>query len=82
MPERTYEGINAVSFKIDDRYKRLNYPSHVMYVSLRDNLCNSSGCLVKVGPTVSRDLIVWDDEHLTESGARYVSENILAKAIQ
>jgi peptidoglycan/LPS O-acetylase OafA/YrhL len=82
VPERTYEGIDRASLEMDDILRRQKYPRNVVYVSLRDNLCNSAGCVVKVGSTVSKDLIVWDRGHLTPSGAYFVSENILAKAIR
>jgi hypothetical protein len=81
VPERTYEGIEQESLKMDDTLKRQEYPDNVIYVSLRDNLCNSSGCLVKVGPSISKDLIVFDGGHLTQSGAVFVTDNILSKVI-
>jgi len=81
VPERTYEGIVQASLQFDDKLKRLEYPSNVIYVSLKDNLCNSSGCVVKVGPNISKDLLVWDTAHLTQSGAIFVAENILSKVI-
>jgi hypothetical protein len=68
--------------EFDDVLKKQNYSEKVEYISLRDNLCNSSGCLVKVGPTLSKDLLVFDSAHLTESGAANVTEKILATAIK
>ena len=81
VPERTYEGVMQDSLQMDDILKRQDYPDNVKYVSLKDNLCDDSGCLVKVGPVVSKDLIVFDGGHLTQSGAAFVSEKILAKVI-
>lgn len=81
VPERTYAGINRTSLEVDDILKRQHYSDNAAYLSLKDSLCNASGCLVRVGPDLSDDLIVWDRGHLTASGAAFVSNNILAKAI-
>ena len=81
VPERTYEGVDQTSLEVDNALKRQEYSSHVKYVSLRDNFCNSSGCLVKVGPTVSKDLVVFDRGHLTQSGSIFVAKNVLSKVI-
>ena len=57
------------------------YPLIVKYVSLKDFLCNNSGCLTTVGPNLKNDLIVFDSEHLTKSGAAFITNNLLSKII-
>jgi hypothetical protein len=58
-----------------------HYPANVSYLSLKDLLCDRSGCLTMVGPNLKSDLIVYDYGHLTKSGADFVTRNLLAKAI-
>lgn len=77
VPERTYVDIKASALEFDSKMKGFNYPKGVEYVSLRDFLCNESGCLVSVGKNLADELITFDYGHLTDNGATYIFENLL-----
>jgi len=77
IPIRALSGIVAESLAIDDRMRAIAYPDGVKYVSLRSLLCNDDGCLVAVGPDLERDLIVWDDGHLTVAGAKFATRALI-----
>jgi hypothetical protein len=79
IPRRTYEGVTKQSLGWDKKLKDQRYPAIVRYVSLKGFLCNNSGCLTTVGPNLKKDLIVFDWGHLTESGAAFITNNLLAK---
>ena len=81
IPKRTYEGITKESLDWDIKLKEQKYPAIVSYISLRDFLCNISGCITTVGPDLKNDLIVWDAGHLTKSGADFITRNLLSKEI-
>jgi peptidoglycan/LPS O-acetylase OafA/YrhL len=81
IPKRTYEGVTKRSLDWDEKMKEQKYSSFVRYVSLKDFLCNNSGCLTTVGPDLKNDLIVFDWGHLTKSGAAFISNNLLAKIL-
>ena len=82
IPERTYDGVTPKSLEWDKKLKEQNYPDNVIYVSLKDFLCNTSGCLTKTGPDLQNDLIVFDYGHLTKSGANYITQSLLSKSIR
>jgi hypothetical protein len=56
---------------MDRRLRELKFGPNVTYLSLKDLLCNDSGCLTMVGPVPKTDLIVHDYGHLTEAGADF-----------
>ena len=82
VPDRTFVGLDPASLKMDESLRSVdaNYPG-VEYFSLRDNLCNERGCVVRLGPDYPEDLIVHDYGHLTKHGAIYISEAFLGKRI-
>jgi peptidoglycan/LPS O-acetylase OafA/YrhL len=77
IPTRTFDGISPESLALDSRMKSLAYPKGITYLSMKDTLCNESGCLTAVGPDLGRDLVVWDDGHLTVSASRFVTQTLL-----
>ena len=81
IPGRTYEGVNQTSLEWDARLSSIGNVDGVYYLSLKDLLCNVDGCLTSVGPNLSKDLIVFDYGHLTINGAKFISENLIAKYI-
>jgi hypothetical protein len=82
VPDRTYDGVAPESLNWDKIMAEQKYPADVSYVSLKHFLCDASGCLTKTGPNLKTDLIVMDYGHLTQSGADYVTENLLSKFIR
>lgn len=77
IPRKTYTGIQQDSMDWDLRMKMRHYPEGITYVSLRDALCDGQGCLTMVGADLPKDLIVWDYGHLTQSGAKYVTDRTI-----
>lgn len=81
VPLRTWTGIAQDSLKMDDVMRAAQPSTDIPYVSLRDALCNSEGCLTRFGNQYPQDLIVHDYGHLTQRGARYLSEHLLGEQI-
>jgi peptidoglycan/LPS O-acetylase OafA/YrhL len=71
-PIRMFTGLVPESLKIDDSMGTASAKLGVPYYSLKEQLCNAQGCLVRVGNQLPEDLIVFDDGHLTVSGAHYL----------
>jgi hypothetical protein len=82
IPERTYAGVVSRSLDMDRRLRELKFPPNVTYLSLKDLLCNDTGCLTKVGPDLETDLVVLDYGHLTEAGADFIGRNLLYQHLQ
>jgi peptidoglycan/LPS O-acetylase OafA/YrhL len=77
LPERSSSAVSGESLAMDARMSALDYPKGIEYLSLKNLLCDSSGCLLAVGPHIEDDLVVWDYGHLTASGARAVVERLV-----
>ncbi len=81
IPLRTRDGVWAESLEMDSRMKNIVWPTNIAYISLKDLLCNEDGCLTMIGPTIERDLIVWDNGHLTPAGVAYVTKGVIEPAL-
>ena len=79
IPDRTFEGVTRASLAEDAALKALLYPPNTVYVSLKDFLCDASGCLTRTGADMKHDLIVQDYAHLTHAGADFITRKLLAK---
>jgi hypothetical protein len=66
---------------MDTKMKAIEFPAGVIYLSLRDLLCNESGCLTSVGPNIGTDLTVWDYGHLTPAASSFVVQSLVAPAL-
>jgi peptidoglycan/LPS O-acetylase OafA/YrhL len=73
IPVRLNFGVEAASILIDDRFKRTEFSEGVEYWSIKDQLCNADGCLIRVGDELSKDLIVYDYGHLTKAGSQFIT---------
>ncbi|MGC1460000.1 MAG: acyltransferase family protein [Steroidobacteraceae bacterium] len=80
-PTRMFTGLLPESLKIDATMKSASENLGVPYYSLKGQLCNAQGCLTRVGDRLPDDLIVFDDGHLTVSGARYLLATGLGQRI-
>jgi peptidoglycan/LPS O-acetylase OafA/YrhL len=80
-PDRMFTGLDLDSLKIDESMRRASERLGLPYYSVKEQLCNVRGCLTRVGDRLPEDLIVFDDGHLTLSGARYVLDTGLAQRI-
>jgi hypothetical protein len=77
IPERSFLKIDPLSLAMDQSMRALPF----ILFSIRDELCNKVGCLVRVGPDLRTDLTVWDYGHLTTAGAKFVINHGLGETI-
>ncbi len=80
VPQRTMTGIDQDSLIIDERLQATRLPG-IEYVSLREGLCTSEGCLTTVGSQYPNDLLVHDYGHLTKNGASYLAQYLIGQKI-
>jgi peptidoglycan/LPS O-acetylase OafA/YrhL len=80
-PTRMFTGLEPESLRIDDTMRSASMEFGVPYYSLKDQLCNRQGCLMRVGEELPDDLIVFDDGHLTTAGASYLLSSGLGQRI-
>lgn len=76
IPSRTFDGVSSESLKMDDLMKSISYPKGIVYLSVRDVLCDELGCLTSIGPDLEKDLVVWDYGHLTQSASEFLSRRL------
>ena len=81
LPPRTRAGLDPSLFASDEWLRRDATEAGARFISLTDRVCDATGCLTFVGPNVSSDLIVYDTDHLTVAGARYIARSIVAPAL-
>lgn len=81
IPERTFEGVLPESLAMDARMAKIPYPNGVRYVSLKAALCDQQGCLTRIGPDLSKDLVVWDYGHLTPATAKLLAGRFFEKLL-
>ena len=55
-------------------------PAGIMYISLRNLLCDETGCLTMVGDSLPDDLIVWDYGDITLNGSQFVSDYLVKQS--
>jgi peptidoglycan/LPS O-acetylase OafA/YrhL len=77
IPQRTLVGLDQASLAVDTLMKSFRYPADVTYLSMRDVLCDTTGCLTAVGPDLEHDIVVWDYSHLTPAASRYVAHVLI-----
>jgi hypothetical protein len=59
----------------DQRMEAFSKSAEVEYISAWHTLCNSEGCMTRVGPTPS-DVITTDRIHLSDAGSNFLIERI------
>jgi hypothetical protein len=82
IPERSGLELEELSIAMDATLRKISLPKGFRYLSLTDILCNANGCLTRVGPDLTTDLLVWDYGHLTTVGAKFVVEKTVGPAIR
>jgi peptidoglycan/LPS O-acetylase OafA/YrhL len=82
MPDRTYIGVEERSLEWDKRLRGQKYDDNIIYVSLKDQLCNEMGCLTYVSNNQEKDLIVFDYGHLTTIGAGFIIDKLLIPILE
>jgi peptidoglycan/LPS O-acetylase OafA/YrhL len=81
VPTRMFTGLLPESLKIDETMRSASESLGLSYFSVKDRLCNLQGCLTRVGERLPDDLIVFDDSHVTASGARYLMATGLGQTV-
>jgi peptidoglycan/LPS O-acetylase OafA/YrhL len=81
IPERMMEYRDHHAAEIDSQMRRMTLPANTTYVSLADRLCDSNGCLTRIGSDLENDILVWDYGHLTLNGSKWVSENVIKEPL-
>lgn len=81
VPKRTHTYVVPESLAMDQLLLAHDNKKGVEFVSLKEHLCDEKGCLTHIGPDLPNDLIVMDYGHLTENGAKHVSESVLGEKI-
>ena len=59
----------------DERMEAFSKSAGTKYISAWHTLCNSEGCMTRVGPSAS-DVITTDNVHLSDAGSRFLIEGI------
>jgi peptidoglycan/LPS O-acetylase OafA/YrhL len=80
-PTRMFTGLLPESLQIDETMRSASDRLGLPYYSVKDQLCNVQGCLTRVGDRLPDDLIVFDDGHVTASGARYLLATGLGQTV-
>jgi len=80
-PTRMFTGLWRESIDIDEIMRSASLETRIPYYSLKGQLCDSQGCLTRVGEKLPDELIVFDDGHLTASGATYLVRSGLGQRI-
>jgi len=81
IPDRTFRDIDPASLQMDFWMRQMSYPADTTYLSLKDALCDETGCLTAIGPNLDTDLVVWDYGHLTRNGAIFVTDNVIKQPL-
>jgi len=77
-PLRTYVGLEKRSLDWDTKLRSKDYPANVTFISLKDFLCDESGCLTSVTEGNEKSLLVFDYGHLTIPGAEFVTQKLIS----
>ena len=80
VPSRMREGVHLFS-QIDTELREIAKIAGVFYVSPLDLMCNSDGCVTRVGDDPV-DIVVWDSDHLTVAGSDYLVERFPPFVVQ
>jgi peptidoglycan/LPS O-acetylase OafA/YrhL len=81
VPTRMFTGLVRESLKIDGTMRSASDNLSLPYFSVRNQLCNDQGCLIRVGERLPEELIQFDQSHMTVSGAHYLLASGLGQRI-
>ncbi|HDR9034164.1 TPA: acyltransferase family protein [Burkholderia vietnamiensis] len=78
MPARSFFGLDPASRQYDRDGAAIAKQLGIEYVSAFDAMCNAAGCMTRTG-SGRGNIVMFDDSHLTPSGAEAVAEGIAAR---
>jgi peptidoglycan/LPS O-acetylase OafA/YrhL len=73
IPDRIATGVSGTGD--DERMENFSRSVGVEYISAWHMLCNSDGCMTRVGPTAN-DVVTTDSVHLSSVGAIFLAERV------
>ena len=73
IPDRMTAGMSGSEG--DERMEAFSKAAGAEYISAWHTLCNSEGCMTRVGPAAS-DVITTDNVHLSDAGSNFLIERI------
>jgi peptidoglycan/LPS O-acetylase OafA/YrhL len=73
-------GAAASDGKYDDLMREKLLPLGAEFISARDVLCNTDGCLTRLGPAAT-DIIVFDQVHFTAKGSEFLVGEIIDRVL-
>ena len=82
VPDRTFQGISEDSIELDPVVKKEASRAGIPYFSIKDEICNTDGCRVRVGDHLESDLVEFDYGHLSHQGSLYVVRNGLGEKVK
>lgn len=83
IPRYTWANLNLEALELDSLAKnQFEETPQKQFLDLIGFLCNDDGCLVYTGDNVSTGITFSDDNHLSKSGAEYVSKGLIAKYLK
>lgn len=71
VPKRMSAGLNKTFFEVDQKMRVKMASLNIQYISPRDILCDSNGCLTVLDNT-EQSIVTFDYGHLTKAGAEYL----------
>lgn len=75
IPQRMTSGLYDSNEKLDAQWREMAEKLSVDYVSFMSALCNTEGCLTRVGDKPD-ELTAWDSIHLTSAGSVFLVDRI------
>src|SRR5262249_18898707 len=77
-PERISTGVTGA--EDDALLQRVSEAAGVSYISAWRTLCNTDGCLTRVGPSAD-DVVATDAIHLSEAGSRFLVKSVASQLL-
>ena len=77
LPERMWSGLDESIQHLDKYMHEKADRLDITYVSPFNALCNTEGCLTRLGDK-PKDLVIGDGMHFTPSGSRFFINSVLA----
>lgn len=87
VPIRMSVGIEPGLWEVESELRavvesRPEWADRVVYVSSIARMCEGTACIVRVGPNLRRDLVTWDQSHLTVQGAKFLGPRLMDEILR
>lgn len=82
VPRKTRAGLNTRVMNLNKNLKKhFDLSDNIRFVSIIDNFCDDSGCLVYIGDSLKTGITTWDYGHLTPLASLDFAKNVLVDEI-